>query len=157
VSDSEKDSADRLLWAFHEHLQRQELRSTRQRDVIVAAFGRTHEHVSVEDLLSLVRSDDPAIGYATVYRTLKLLVDAGLAAERNFGDGLTRFEPRRGEHHDHMICEECGHILEFNDESIERLQELVARRLGFELTRHRHELFGRCLDANCPSRKRMKG
>jgi Fur family ferric uptake transcriptional regulator len=157
LSQPEKDSAEKLLWAFHEYLQQQGLRSTRQRDVIVATFGSTSEHVSVEDLLAQVRHQDTAIGYATVYRTLKLLVEAGFAAERDFGDGLTRFEPRRGEHHDHMICEECGHIVEFQDADIERLQELVARRLGFELTRHRHELFGRCLDATCPRRKSARG
>jgi Fur family ferric uptake transcriptional regulator len=157
LSHPEKDSAEKLLWAFHEYLQRQGLRSTRQRDVIVATFGRTGEHVSVEDLLGDVRLEDAAIGYATVYRTLKLLVEAKLAAERDFGDGLTRFEPRRGTHHDHMICEECGHIVEFHDAEIERLQEVVAKRLGFELTRHRHELFGRCLDPACPRRKAAKG
>ena len=157
MSQAEKGSTERLLWAFHEYLQQEGLRSTHQRDVIVGTFGGSSEHVSVEDLLSQVRKLDPAIGYATVYRTLKLLVEAGLASERNFGDGLTRFEARRGEHHDHMICADCGRIVEFQDAEIERLQVEVAQRLGFELTRHRHELFGRCLDPHCPYRKAGRG
>lgn len=152
MQESTAQSADRLLSAFHQYLQDQQLRSTRQRDLIVSTFGRSEEHVSVDELLATVKDEDSAIGYATVYRTLKLLVEAGLAAERNFGDGLTRFETRGGDHHDHMICEQCGHIVEFHDEQIERRQEQVAAEHGFELTRHRHELFVRCLDPKCPRR-----
>jgi len=152
LRDQASSSAEKLLGAFHAYLQKEQLRSTRQRDLIVSTFGRSDDHVSVDDLLAVVKGQDPAIGYATVYRTLKLLVEAGLAAERNFGDGLTRFETRGTQHHDHMICEQCGHIVEFHDEQIERRQEQVARAHGFELTRHRHELFVRCLDPNCPRR-----
>lgn len=152
MPDQAPSSAEKLLGAFHAYLQDQQLRSTRQRDLIVTSFGRSDDHVSVDDLLTVVKGQDQAIGYATVYRTLKLLVEAGLAAERNFGDGLTRFEMRSAQHHDHMICEQCGHIVEFHDEQIERRQEQVVREHGFELSRHRHELFVRCLDAHCPRR-----
>lgn len=135
-----------LSEAFREYLSEEGLKATRQRTLIVETFDRLGEHVSVEDLLAAVKERDAAIGYATVYRTLKLLVDGGLASIRHFGDGFARFEPRMEEHHDHLICEDCGKIVEFHDEEIERLQEVLAKRLGFRLTRHRHELYGLCED-----------
>lgn len=131
---------------FRDYLSREGLKGTRQRELIVRTFAGREDHVSVDDLLELVRRDEPNIGYATVYRTLKLLVDAGLASERHFGDGFTRFEPRDEEHHDHMICTKCGKIVEFHDEAIERRQDEVAEQHGFVLSRHRHELYGHCED-----------
>ena len=130
--------------SFHKRLQEAGLKSTRQRDVIVEAFFRLDKHISADELLDEVRKEQPRIGYATVYRTLKLLVDSGIAHQRQFGDGQARYEIA-GEHHDHLICNKCGLILEFEDEEIERLQERVAERLGgFEVVRHRHELYGLC-------------
>ena len=115
--------------------------------------------MSIDDLLSRVRKRNKKVGYATVYRTLKLLVDSGLAHQRQFGDGQARFEVT-GDHHDHLICTKCGLILEFEDEEIERLQENVAARLGsFKVVRHRHELYGLCPKAqgipggSCPNEK----
>lgn len=136
--------ADEMVEAFREYLSDQGLKTTRQRELIVRIFADIEDHVGVEELLQRVKRVDPAIGYATVYRTLKLLVQGGLAAVRNFGDGFARFEPRGHEHHDHMICERCGAIVEFHNEDIERLQDLVAREHGFVLRRHRHELYGLC-------------
>ena len=135
-------SPEDLPRAFAEYLAQERLKSTRQRDLIVETFARTAEHVSVDDLLAAVNQEDPRIGYATVYRTLKLLVKAGLAAERSFGDGHTRYERRGGEHHDHMIDVRSGEILEFHNEEIEELQERIARQHGFRLLRHKHELYG---------------
>ena len=137
----EGGSAD-LAAAFRRYLEREGLKSTRQRDLITELFADVDEHVSVEDLLEVVKERDATIGYATVYRTLKLLVDSGLAACRHFGDGFTRFEPRSQEHHDHFIDERSGRVIEFHDEAIERRQEEVAREHGYRLTRHRHDLFG---------------
>jgi Fur family ferric uptake transcriptional regulator len=141
-----------LLHRFREFLGQERLRSTRQREIIVEALARSTGHVSVEELHHAVRAVDSSIGYATVYRTLKILVDARLAAIRHFGDGQARFEPRQGPHHDHMICETCGHIFEFHDEQIEQIQEKLVRDRGFELSSHRHELRVKCLDPNCPRR-----
>jgi Fur family ferric uptake transcriptional regulator len=137
-----RGAGDDLPDAFRHHLGRQRLRVTRQRMAIVAIFARVEDHVSVDDLLERVRREDPTVGYATVYRTLKLLVDAGLASARQFGDGFTRFEPRPEEHHDHLVDEEAGTVHEFHDEQIEARQEEIAREHGFELTRHRHDVFG---------------
>jgi Fur family ferric uptake transcriptional regulator len=133
---------DDLPEAFRRHLGRQRLRVTRQRLVIVSTFARVEDHVSVDDLLERVKKEDPTVGYATVYRTLKLLVDAGLASARQFGDGFTRFEPRPEEHHDHLVDEDAGTVHEFHDDRIEQKQEEIATQHGFQLTRHRHDVFG---------------
>lgn len=129
------------------HLARGGLNHSRPRDTVVDAFLATPGHVSVEELTAIVRRRGPAVGYTTVYRTMKLLADCGLAAAHEFGDGQTRYERAlEGTHHDHLICTACGAILEFEDHRIEELQEEVARRHGFEVASHRMELYGRCAD-----------
>ena len=126
------------------YIQERRLNTTAQREAIVEQFLRTRDHVSIDELLTKVRKRHPKVGYATVYRTLKLLVDSALAVERQFGDGQARYEVV-GDHHDHLICIKCGLILEFEDDEIERLQERIAARLGgFTVLRHRHELYGTC-------------
>lgn len=129
-------------WAVY--LREQNLNTTQQRELIVDQFLRSHDHISIDELLARVRKRNRKIGYATVYRTLKLLVEAGLAIQRQFGEGQARFEVA-GEHHDHLICAKCGLILEFEDDEIERLQDEIAKRLGdFKVIRHRHELYALC-------------
>jgi Fur family ferric uptake transcriptional regulator len=134
------------------------LRSTDQRRLIVETFFQSPNHVSIEELLAQVRAQDAKVGYATVYRTLKLLAESGVAFERRFGDGLTRYELADDEaHHDHLICVECGSITEFEEPEIEVLQEKVARRYGFELRSHKHEMYGvcpACRAKSAPSRRR---
>lgn len=126
------------------YLQEKNLNTTQQRELIVDQFLRSQDHISVDELLARVRKRNRKVGYATVYRTLKLLVDSGLAIQRQFGDGQARYEVE-GAHHDHLICTKCGLILEFEDPEIEALQERIAQRLGgFRVTRHRHELYGLC-------------
>ena len=126
---------------------------TGQRRTVTEAFFDSemrHEHPTVEDLFMRVRELDSRVGYATVYRTLKLLTECGLASPSRLGDNQTRYEPEvPGEHHDHFVCAECGVIIEFEDEEIEALQEAVAERLGFELTDHKMVLFGKPL-SGCP-------
>lgn len=136
----------RLRGVFEEYVRRHGLKSTQQRDLIVELFLRSSGHMSIDDLLAKVRKKSPKVGYATVYRTLKLLTDSGIAAARQFGDGQTRFEVSDGEaHHDHLICSQCGLILEFENDAIERLQEQMAESLGgFKLVRHKLELYGVC-------------
>ncbi|MCA9689224.1 MAG: transcriptional repressor [Myxococcales bacterium] len=144
---SQRDEAQihELMDQFHAYLIKNQLKSTRQRDLIAQTFFATDGHISIEDLLNLTRSENPRIGYATVYRTLKLLTECGLAALRRFGDGQTMYETAGDtEHHDHLICIECGHVLEFQNEQIEQEQERVARSFGFSLVRHRLELYGLC-------------
>jgi Fur family transcriptional regulator, ferric uptake regulator len=147
---------------WSEYAKQKKLNTTAQREAIVEQFLRTQDHISIDELLARVRKRHPRVGYATVYRTLKLLVDGGLAVERQFGDGQARFEVV-GEHHDHLICTSCGLILEFEDHEIEELQEKIALRLGgFTVLRHRHELYGLCPKAqgvpggSCPRDARRK-
>jgi Fur family ferric uptake transcriptional regulator len=136
---------DALMDQFHAYLSKKQLKSTRQRDLIARAFFGHEGHLSIEELLGVVREHNPRIGYATVYRTLKLLTECGLAALRRFGDGHTMYETAGDTaHHDHLICLECNHVLEFENEHIERLQEQVARSFGFSLVRHKLELYGLC-------------
>jgi len=127
------------------HAARAGLKHSHARDVVVDAFLASGGHVSVDELTAIVHRDAPAIGHSTVYRALKLLVDCGVAAVREFGDGRSRFERvLEGAHHDHLICTDCGAIVEFEEPSIETLQREVARRYGFEVIHHKMELYGRC-------------
>ena len=125
-----------------------QLKTTRQREAIADVFFGTQDHLSAEELHVQVRNFDSSISLATVYRTLKLLVDADLADARNFGgDGQTRYEPadHQEDHHDHLICLDCGKILEFVDDRIEELQDEVAESYGFVIKRHKMEIYGECL------------
>lgn len=141
------------LDSYHQHLAKSGLKSTRQRDVIVQEFFRKHQHLTVEELWALVRKADPKVGYATVYRTLKLLTECGLALKREFGGGQARYEHPTDHHHDHLICLGCSEIVEFENDDIEALQEKVCRKHRFRLVNHKMELYGYC--ENC-SRKSEK-
>ncbi len=136
-----KSAADHLS----QYLAGQGLKSTSQRDAILRVFVSAGRHVSAEELYGRVKKSNPGIGYATVYRTLKLLADAGLAEERRFEDGFTRYEYRASDgHHDHLICTRCGAIIEFENSRIEELQIDVARRKGFQVQSHKLEIYGFC-------------
>lgn len=133
---------------FREYIRRKGLKSTRQRDVILDAFLSSERHMSIEELYLKLRAKHPNIGYATVYRTLKLFAESGIAREIQFGDGQTRYEHViEGEHHDHLICTSCGAITEFENDTIEKLQDEIAASHGFLIETHKMELYGQC--ANC--------
>jgi Fur family transcriptional regulator, ferric uptake regulator len=135
-------SPTRVLGAY---IAERGLKHSRQRDEIAETFLSMGGHVSIEELVARVRRIDPHISVATVYRTMKLLAECGLAVPRQFGGGQTRYEAAAGRaHHDHLICTSCGEIVEFSNEKIESLQALVARRHGFEVENHKLELYGRC-------------
>ncbi len=139
--------SDARLQRFAEFLTRSGLKSTRQRDRVVRAFFAAARHVSAEELYHRVRAEDPSIGLVTVYRTLKLLREAGLATGRQFGDTYTRFDPSPADRpHDHLICTRCGKIQEFQNAGLLHLREKVARTLGFTVTEHKLELYGFCRD-----------
>jgi len=132
------------------------LKSTHQRDRILRIFVDAGRHVSAEELYARVRKAQPGIGYATVYRTLRLLAGAGMAEERRFEDGFTRYEYKAsdGGHHDHLICTRCGEIVEFENGRIEALQEDVARKRGFQVQSHKLEIYGLC--RSCQGRKQKQ-
>ena len=134
------------------YLEEHSLKHTRQREAILEVFLSARGHITGEDLYQQVRARHPHIGYTTVYRTMKLLCDAGLAHEHNF-DGTTRYEIAQ-EHHDHLVCVRCGKIVEFECEMIESAQERIAKQYGFSVLRHRHELYGHCPDCQKRSRAR---
>lgn len=130
---------------FHEFIAERGLKSTRQRDAILEAFLSSDRHVSIEELYLSLRSIHPGIGYATVYRTLKLFAESGIAREFQFGDGQTRYEHVvEGEHHDHLVCVRCGGISEFSNDAIEAIQNEVAASHGFVIQYHKMELYGLC-------------
>jgi Fur family ferric uptake transcriptional regulator len=137
--------AERRLTA---HLKSKGLKVTRQRELILESFLKTGKHIGVEELLLQVRRRSPTIGNATVYRTMKLFVEAGIAEERRFSTGATLYEAHDGDehHHDHLICTSCERIFEFENEEIEKLQDEVAESHGFRLTHHKMELYGVCRD-----------
>jgi len=131
--------------AFNEFAAAKGLRSTRQRDIILDFFLSTRQHVSVEELYLKIKASHPGIGHATVYRTLKLFTEAGLAREILLHDGQTRYEHAlAGEHHDHLVCTGCNAIIEFEDETIENLQKEIAARHGFTIRSHKLEIYGLC-------------
>ncbi len=139
---------------FTEYIRAQGLKLTRQREDILRVFIGVRKHIALEELHREVRKVNPSVGYATVYRTMKLLRDAGLAQDRRFGDGHTLYEPKEPqEHHDHLICTVCGSIEEFENESIERLQGRVARQHGFLMTHHKMELYGVCAGCQASGQK----
>lgn len=129
---------------LREHAQRHGLKSSSRRDLILETLVARGGHITAEELLRAVRERDPRVGAATVYRTLRILQDSGIVAERRFAGGSTRFELLDDQHHDHLICTQCDAIIEFHDEAIERHQMRVAESYGFELHSHRHELYGLC-------------
>ncbi len=132
---------------FADFVARKKLKMTPQRRRILEVFLSEEGHVTSEELYQKVKRQYESIGQATVYRTLKLLADSGLAKAVEFGDGAVRYEILYGQsHHDHLICESCGVNVEVVDPSIERLQEEVARRHGFRLTAHKLYLYGICPD-----------
>jgi len=123
------------------------LNRTVQRESILNEFLSTERHVTAQELAELVRGRHPNLGYVTVFRALKLFAEAGLAAATDFGDGTLRYEHCYAHtHHDHLICGVCGKTVEFCSHEIERLQEELSRKHGFQLVGHRMELFGKCPD-----------
>ena len=129
-----------------EYLAAKGLKSTGQRDKILKVFVDAGKHLSAEELYVLVKKIYPGIGFATVYRTLKLLAESGLAQERRFEGGFTRYEHTSPEaHHDHLICTQCGTIIEFENEQIEALQRDIAKKNRFVVQSHKLELYGLCV------------
>ncbi len=130
---------------LQKYLHEKGLKSTTQRDAIIDVFFKTNTHINLEELLKRVRRKNPKVGYATVYRTMKLLTGCGVAIERQFGDGQTRYEHIPDDsHHDHCICVKCGKIMEFENQKIEHLQKEIAEKMNFTVNNHKLELYGYC-------------
>lgn len=109
-------------------------------------LSESDDHPDAQALFRRASRVDPRISQATVYRTVRLFEETGILERRDFGDGPKRYEEAAGEHHDHLIDIDTGDVIEFHNEEIERLQEVVARQLGYRLVEHRMELYGVKLD-----------
>ena len=142
-------SYDELLVEFKNILKINRLKFTSQREAILQTLYDNPEHFTSENLYILVKEKHPSlnIGIATVYRTLALLEESGLVSSISLGVQGKKFEIANKPHHDHLICEKCGAIIEFENKQIEELQYQIAKENGFELTDHLMQLYGIC--QNC--------
>ena len=138
--------ADEKLTAIEEACAAKGMRMTEQRRVIARVLGQAQDHPDVEELYRRASKIDDKISISTVYRTVRLLEDAGIIERHDFREGRARYEQMPEEHHDHLINLRTGEVTEFRSEEIERLQEAVARKLGYRLVEHRLELYGVPLD-----------
>jgi len=132
---------------FSDYLEQNKLKRTPHRDLILETFLENECHRSVEDSYHAGKAIDPRIGDTTVYRMMKLLSSCGLAREIELADGITRYEHLfNHEHHDHMICMECGKSIEFYNPEIEALQDAASEQLGFQVLDHKLQIYGVCGD-----------
>ena len=132
---------------FFKHLKRVGLKHTDQRDTILRTFLETRDHLSTDELHRLVQKKDAGIGYTTVYRTLKLLAECGLASEVAFHDGIARYEHQynRRSHH-HMVCTDCGSSVEFFSPEVSQLEQEIGSKYHYLATRHTFQIYGICED-----------
>jgi len=138
------------------HLRRAGLKITVPRLKILEILASSQpRHMSAEDVYRRLLDSNEDIGLATVYRVLTQFESAGLVSRHHFEGGTAVFELNEGEHHDHIVCADCGRVEEFTDDSIEEKQREIAARLGFELTDHSLILHGHCVRANCPHRAKQ--
>lgn len=144
-------SADELE-AFRQYLREHNLPVTAQRLAVAEVVLGSHEHRSAEEIVQELAVQGAAVGTATVYRTLEVLMRSGLVVERDFGEGFKRYESARdAPHHEHLLCSLCGKVVEFRDERLERMTTLIAEAHGFARERHRLEINGIC--AECRRRQ----
>ncbi|NDF12453.1 MAG: transcriptional repressor [Proteobacteria bacterium] len=122
------------------------MKMTEQRRVIAKVISDAQDHPDVEEVYRRAVTVDPKIGIATVYRTVKMFEEAGIVEKHDFGDGRARYEESQDRHHDHLIDVKTGRIIEFVNREIEKLQEKVARELGYKLIDHRLELYAVPID-----------
>lgn len=140
-----RNQADDALANFLRLMDERGLNTTQQRISIAKIFFSMKGHYSLEDIYDKINKKMPSIGQTTVYRTIKLLCDVGLAEELQVGDGVARYEVASDkEHHDHLVCKECGKTVEFNLPDVEKIQQELAQSCGFILLEHHHLLIGIC-------------
>ncbi|MEM6415418.1 MAG: transcriptional repressor [Pseudomonadota bacterium] len=119
------------------------IKITKQRAIICDVLDTSEDHPDVDQLLERARRQDPTVSLSSVYRTMRALEDLNLVTKHDFGDNRARWEKRRNDHHDHLICTETGTVIEFTDPDLEKLKKRIAKRLGYSLEGHKLELYGR--------------
>jgi Fur family ferric uptake transcriptional regulator len=136
-----------LLDRFRRYLRDHHQPVTRQRDLVAQVVFQADEHLSVESIRRSLRDRGERVGMATVYRTLEVLVESGLVRGHDFGEGFKRYEPMLAQtHHEHLLCERCGRVVEFQNERLERMLPVIADEHAFQHLRHRVEIYGVCRD-----------
>jgi Fur family ferric uptake transcriptional regulator len=134
-----------LLERFRRYLRDHRQPVTRQRDLVAQVVLLAEDHPSVEGIRKALRARGENVGVATVYRTLEVLVHSGLVRAHDFGEGFKRYEPMPAQaHHEHLICEQCGRVIEFQNERLERMLPIIADEHAFQHQRHRVEIYGVC-------------
>src|SRR3954462_15505252 len=141
---------------LHRNLKRVGLKHTEQRDTILHTFLETRDHMSTDELHRLVKKKDPKMGLTTVYPTLKLLAECGLASEVAFHDGITRYEHQynRRSHH-HMVCTNCGSSVEFFSPEVDKLEQEIGRKHHYETRRHTFQIYGVCEECRKKAPRRV--
>src|SRR5438132_14072228 len=144
---------------FMEFLDQKNLRLTSQRQAIIDTVFSTEEHFTAEQLLEWSRRRDRSVSRATVYRTLPLLTESGLIREMDFGKDYKFYDPNYAEHphHNHIICQDCEKIVEFESEKIEKLENEISHRLGFSVKAHRLQITASCEEFKRLGACRKKG
>ncbi|ARQ99213.1 iron-regulated membrane protein [Campylobacter devanensis] len=147
---------DALLERFKRVLRDNGLKYTKQREVLLQTLYNNSEHFTPEQLYLYIKERHPGlnVGIATVYRSLNLLEESGMVTSISFGVQGKKFELANKPHHDHMICRQCGVIVEFEDQIIEKRQLAIAKEHGFKLTGHIMQLYGVCGECN---KQKIKG
>jgi Fur family transcriptional regulator, ferric uptake regulator len=136
-----------LLERFRRYLREHRQPVTRQRDLVAQAVFLSQDHPSVEGIRRALKERGEHVGTATVYRTLEVLVQSGLVRAHDFGEGFKRYEPMPAQtDHEHLICERCGRVIEFQNDRLERMLPIIADEHGFQHQRHRVEIYGVCRD-----------
>ena len=136
---------NKLLSDFKDVLKKEGLKITPQRISVLEEIMKDKGHRESEDIYMAIKVRKTHVSRATVYRTLDILVQNGFARKLNLGDGRARYEKKiDSPHHDHMICNDCGKIIEFVNDEIEKIQEEITKQQQFKLQQHIHQLFGIC-------------
>ncbi|MBE0491781.1 MAG: transcriptional repressor [Sulfurospirillum sp.] len=149
MADIENMQYDSLLIRFKDILKHNNLKYTKQREVVLKTLYNNHKHFTPEKLYLYIKKNHAKlnVGIATIYRTLNLLEESGIATSLSFGSAGKKYELANKPHHDHLICTICGEIVEFENSEIEFMQEEIAFKNGFHLTAHTMQLYGIC--KNC--------
>src|SRR5712672_1931723 len=140
-ADEPRDHGDAMISRLEQLCLDKGLKMTEQRRVIARVLSESADHPDVERVYRRATAVDPRISIATVYRTVRLFEEANILARHDFGDGRSRYEEMPSDHHDHLIDLQSGRVVEFRNEEIEKLQEIIADKLGYELVGHRLELY----------------
>ena len=130
---------------FRQHLKNKGLLHSKQREQILDIFLKTEKHHTIGDLYEIIRKKNPKIGLATVYRAMRVICDAGLARQLDFGDGVKRFEHKyQHQHHHHLVCLKCGRAVEVVSPEMEKVQQRLAKKHGFTHFKDTMKIFGIC-------------